>query len=387
LVRRLAAQREVKPSFERAAANGGATRSWRHSLDARRVPRTARTTDKLVLLGTAGGSNPKATRSGVSNAVFVNGAAYLVDCGEGANTQLFRAGGVTHRPPGRTDVALLRSVFITHLHSDHLIDYVNLFLGTWPHQRIDVFGPAPAGLPVPHYPPSEPAPPLLFPDDPTPGMRATTEYLLRAFAYNLNVRIADEGRPDITKHIRVHEIGHRRDGYEPAIDLGVSGNGSSAGAASPTMEPVVVYPTDDNGVTVSAVLVQHAPVFPAFAYRFDTPNGSIVFSGDTGACENLVRLARGADYLVHEVIDLEWIGARLRHLPNAEAVLNHLSIAHSTAEGVGRAATAAGVGTLVLTHLVPGDDELTVDEWEQRVRPHFGGNVVCGVDLDEFELA
>ncbi|MCC5348697.1 MBL fold metallo-hydrolase, partial [Staphylococcus aureus] len=69
------------------------------------------------------------------------------------------------------------------------------------------------------------------------------------------------------------------------------------------MKPVVFY--EDDRVKVSATLVQHAPVFPSFAFRFDTEDGSVVFSGDTGPSENLVRMARGADVLVHEVIATE----------------------------------------------------------------------------------
>jgi ribonuclease BN (tRNA processing enzyme) len=127
-------------------------------------------------------------------------------------------------------------------------------------------------------------------------------------------------------------------------------------------------------------------VFPAFGFRFDTPGGSVVFSGDTGPCDNVVRLARGADVLVHEVIDVSLLARRLERLPNFEAIRNHLASSHSTPEQVGQIATRAGVRTLVLSHLVPGDLDLTESDWEARVRPHFAGDVVCGVDLDEFAL-
>jgi ribonuclease BN (tRNA processing enzyme) len=135
---------------------------------------------------------------------------------------------------------------------------------------------------------------------------------------------------------------------------------------------------------VSAVLVQHAPVFPAFGFRFDTPSGSVVFSGDTGECENVARLASGADLLVHEVIDIDRLAARLSTLPNGEAVRNHLASSHSSPEQVGAVATKAGVRQVALTHLVPGDFEVPEDEWEARVRATFDGEVLCGVDLDEF---
>jgi ribonuclease BN (tRNA processing enzyme) len=357
---------------------------WRAVLAKRRQPHRTDAAHRLVLLGTAGGSNPKATRAGYANAVVVGDTAYLVDCGEGAHRQLWRA-GLTLNPNLGEARPLVRALFVTHLHADHLMDLANLLLGSWPPHAIGVYGPGPAGLPIPVFPAGEERP-LVFPDAPTPGIRATVDHLLRAYAYNINLRIADEGRRSVTDSVRIHEIGVIRDGEAPDIDLGCAGDGSSGASAAPDMDPVIVYPEDDRGVTVTAVLVQHAPVFPAFGFRFDTPHGSVVFSGDTGPCGNVVRLARCADVLVHEVIAVELLAQRLRRLPNFEAIRNHLASSHSTPEQVGRIATEARVGTLVLSHLVPGDVDLTEAEWEARVRPHFGGEIVCGVDLDEFAL-
>ena len=155
---------------------------------------------------------------------------------------------------------------------------------------------------------------------------------------------------------------------------------------APPMDPVVIYPQDDRGVSVTAALVQHAPVFPALGFRFDTPHGSVAFSGDTGPCENVVRLAADADILVHEVIDVDRLTERLAHLPNYAALRNHLAAAHSSPEQVGDIATRARVRTLVLSHLVPGDGDPSDEEWVARVRPHFDGEIVCGVDLDELTL-
>ncbi len=337
-----------------------------------------------MLLGTAGGAYAKATRAGYANAVVVGDAAYLVDCGEGAHMQMWRA-GLTLNQSSRSARPLVSTIFVTHLHADHIMDLANLFMGSWPTHPLDLYGPAPAGLPIPVFPPDA-IRPLAYPDAPTPGLRSTFDLLMGAFAYNINLRIADEGRKNLLDTIRVHEMGVRRDGYAPDIDLGCTGDGSSEASASPPMEPVVIYPEDDNGVTVSAVLVQHAPVFPAFGYRFDTPHGSVAFSGDTGACDNVARLARGADVLVHEVIDLGQMSERLRSVPNYESVLNHLASSHSSPEQVGANAKRAGVKTLVLSHLVPGDADLHEEEWEERVRTHFDGEIVCGVDLDEFAL-
>jgi ribonuclease BN (tRNA processing enzyme) len=317
--------------------------------------------DRLVLFGTAGGSNPKATRAGYANAIVVGDAAYLVDCGEGVHRQLWRA-GLTANPNYDARRPVVGAIFLTHLHADHIMDLANIFLGSWPPRPIDVYGPASAHTRRDGTP-ADLVHPVVFPDEPAPGLAATMDHLLRAFAYNINVRIADEGRSNVTESIRVHELG----------DIGP--------------EPVVVYPEDERGVRVTAALVEHTPVFPAFGFRFDTPSGSVAFSGDTGPCDAVVRLAQGADILVHEVIDVDRLTARLTRLPNYEAIRDHLSRSHSAPEDVGTIATRAGVGTLVLSHLVPGDDEISAADWEARVRPTFAGRIVCGTDLDVFPVA
>ena len=352
----------------------------------RRAPRRVSAANRLVLLGTAGGSNPKATRAGFANAVVVGDTAYLLDCGEGVHAQAWRAGIGMNRQRLPVGGARIDAIFFTHLHSDHVIDFANLVLGFWPTHRLRLIGPGPAGLPITAYPPGHDAP-LVFADDPTPGLRQMVEYVMRAFAYNINVRMADEGRHDVTQLLEIHEIGIARAGANPDIDLAVEASGASPEATAPPMEPVEVYPLDENGVRVTAILVQHAPVFPALAYRFDTPTGSVVFSGDTGPCDNVVTLATGADVLVHEVIDLDFVARRVANMPNRDALVSHLAGSHTAPEEAGIIADRAGVTTLVLSHLVPGDDEFSENDWEERARPHFGGEVVCGVDLDQFALA
>ncbi|HTN79419.1 MAG TPA: MBL fold metallo-hydrolase [Acidimicrobiales bacterium] len=358
--------------------------AWHDALRQRRAPLVTDTDARAVLLGTAGGSNPKSTRCGYSNAVVVGDAAYIVDCGEGAHRQMWRA-GIGMNPNFDRTRPQAQAIFLTHLHGDHIVDLPNFFMGSWPLHPVDVCGPSPVGLPIPAFPPDLEEP-LVFPDEPAPGTRAVLDHMLRAFAYNINVRIQDEGRKNPMPSIRVHEIGVRRDGYEPDIDLGVVADPYSEKAAAPEMDPVVIRPQDDNGVTVSAILVQHAPVFPALGYRFDTPKGSVVFSGDTGECANVARLARDADVLVHEVIDIDRLAERIMRLPNGEQLRNHLASSHSSPEQVGTIATKAGVRRLALSHLVPGDFEVPDDEWIARVRTTFDGDIVVGVDLDELAL-
>ena len=139
---------------------------------------------------------------------------------------------------------------------------------------------------------------------------------------------------------------------------------------------------EDDRVRVSAALVQHAPVFPALAFRFDTEAGSIVFSGDTGPTENLIELAQGADILVHEVIAQEWVEELLPEprTPAQEGAYQHLINAHTTIQEVGPIAEEAGVRTLVLNHLTPGN--WPVHGWRLAGR-RFSGRLTIGQDLDQ----
>lgn len=357
-------------------------------LRALRPPRRVEDGTRLVLLGTGGGGAPKATRCGFANAVVVDDVAYLVDCGEGVHTQLHRAGLIATRRFGG-DRPVVEAIFLTHLHVDHVIDLANIFQGSWPSSGIDVYGPGPAGPPFTTY--DDPVHPLRFPEDPAPGVRRMIDHLNRALAMNINARHIAERRNDYIDHIRIHEIGLAGElsGHPDDIELPLAIAREAAHFEVPAVEPFVVREGDDRGVTVTATLVQHAPVFPALAYRFDTPAGSVVFSGDTGPCDNVVRLARGADVLVHEVIDLEALLARISAMPNFEQIRSQLSRSHTPYEAVGSIAARAGVGTLVLSHLVPGEGRHSPEEWEALVRdaaPEFTGEIVCGVDLDEFAL-
>jgi ribonuclease BN (tRNA processing enzyme) len=119
----------------------------------------------------------------------------------------------------------------------------------------------------------------------------------------------------------------------------------------PDMEPFEVHA--DDHVRVLATLVDHPPVFPAFAYRFESAHGSVVVSGDTTEHANVVRLAQGADVLVHEAIDID--PYLLRGLP--EAYVSHLTRSHTDLRGAGRVAAAAQVGRLVLSHLAGIEDD------------------------------
>ena len=323
---------------------------------------------KLVLLGTAGGPLPSPTRSGISQAVVAGDRVYVIDCGSGVTRQLRRA----------RLLSKLHAIFLTHLHSDHDCDYFNLFLLGWPilqrNPAVHAYGPGSAG-PMCALPADgdEPAIPLISPENPTPGLVDVTDLRIRAHAYDLNIRMRDSGRSDLTDLIVPHEL---------AVPEHL---GATALAVAPEMDPILVVEDDD--VRVTAALVDHAPVFPAFAFRFDTDAGSIVISGDTAPTANLVNLARGADILVHEVFDDSWFEEPDRDRSREAIQRNqHLVSSHTPLSQVGKVAAEAGARRLVLTHFIPGDDALPDEHWVDGASADYHGEIVVGRDLMELSL-
>ena len=139
---------------------------------------------------------------------------------------------------------------------------------------------------------------------------------------------------------------------------------------------------------MTAVLVDHHQVFPAFAYRFETKDGSVVFSGDTGPDTrgNLQRLANGTDILVHEVIDPAWVDLRFGDPEpgsRMEALKVHLIQSHTPAGEIGRIASECRAGILVLNHLVPGNTPVSNLE---AAGDGFDGNLIIGEDLMQIGL-
>ena len=181
--------------------------------------------------------------------------------------------------------------------------------------------------------------------------------ILAAYAYHLNVMPLDARMPDPGELVRAF------DATLPAR--------SEAGA----QVPVTVL--EDETVRVSAVAVMHGRAVPAFAYRFDTPHGSVVFSGDTTLNEDLIALAKHADILVHSVADLDYLA---RH-GFAGAALERMAALHTDVTQVGAVAERGGVGELILNHYLPAEPEsVSEGEWVQRARQGFGGKTTAGSD-------
>lgn len=273
----------------------------------------------VILLGTAGGPTPRGRRHAPAQVVLVDGAAYVFDCGNGVADQLARAG---------VPFSAIRAVFITHHHSDHNADVGNLLLLGWSGLAgtVQIYGP--------------------------PPLRSMLKQFLEMNRYDLDVRVEDEGRIPLEDLIEVHEI-------------------SSAGLVHA-----------DDLVRVSAALVDHPPVHPAFGYRIDAADRSVVFSGDTRPCDALIELARGSDVLVHEVLHEPGI-AHMERTHNGRRLRQHLLDSHTRVEEVGAVAARAGVPTLVLSHFTPSDDVVTDETWRRAAQKGFRGEVVVGRDLLE----
>ena len=277
-------------------------------------------TMEVVLLGT-GTPRPDPDRAGPSTAIVVTPAkggekVFLVDTGRAVIMRY----AALHLPP-----ADIRAVFLTHLHSDHISGLPDVFTTTWIFGRkepLELYGPE--------------------------GVKAMSRALLDFYAVDIPIR------RDLVE-------------YDPAAGAKINAH---------TVHEGVVYQDED--VKVTAFLVDHGPVKPAFGYMFEGGGRRIVISGDTTASDNLVKYAKGADVLVHEVYAP---GTFEEHNPPKVAV--NLNAYHTSADQVGEIAERAQPKLLVLTHIV-GADEQSLKKISERVSAHFKGKFVLGKDLMRF---
>jgi ribonuclease BN (tRNA processing enzyme) len=279
---------------------------------------------KLVLLGTGAGPVPGRTRQMTSHVMLSNGAAYVLDCGLGVIDQYARTG---------IPFPALRSIFITHHHADHNIEYGPLLIIGWiqgMHHDVRAFGP--------------------------PPLKQMTDDFMRAYKTTVDFWAEDYKMKPLV-----------------AVDVTeVSADG---------------LVTQDDNVKISAVIVQHPPVKPSLGYRFDFKDRSIAFSGDTAPCEAVAKMAKGADVLVHEAMYVPEVERYVRgQIANGRPVkledfIAHMKADHTPVEDVGRIAQEAGVKTLVLSHLTPVIDSITDDTWRAPAAKYFKGEIIVGKDL------
>ena len=286
---------------------------------------------KLIMLGTGGGPSMAGPRHETSNVIVCGEDSYVIDCGYGVTEQMARA---------KVPLSSIRDIFITHHHPDHNIELGTLIYFAWymgMTKPLDVY----AGPPV---------------------KKMIADYLAAE-------------KPDID--IWVKDIGHTP---MPPIRAHERVTGG--------------FVMSDKNVKVTCALVNHPPVFPAFAYRFDMADRSIVFSGDTSPVEAVAELAKGADILVHEALYMASINdgaapgtnapsslATPRQTIDPKKLREHLLKSHSPPDQVGRIAQEAGVKTLVLSHLVPAGPDMTDEMWRDAVGKTFKGEIIVAHDL------
>lgn len=304
---------------------------------------------RLILLGTYGG--PKATkfRSEPANLLVVDGKPYLIDAGPGVDRQIAWA-GFKH--------ADIRSIFITHHHIDHDAGLVPLISLIWFEKAWHNISTPPVQI---YGPPA-------------------TEFLTHTALDYLSVseRIFRAGVPQLPQAaamFQAHDID--RDGQFFADDK---------------VRVTAAENTHYHFKSSDAATGQDR----SYSYRFDTQQGSVVFTGDTGPSDAVIALARNADVLVSEVCDCaedpagQTASAKpgsLAPTPLAEAEIFHMIHEHVTPEDVGKIAAAAHVKTVVLTHFVPGEDSQTdMSAFTAGVKKYFSGTVIAGSDLFEYDL-
>ncbi len=282
-----------------------------------KAAKAART--KVVLLGT-GTPNANPDRSGPAVAIVVNDTPYLVDAGPG----IVRRAAAAYRAGVKgLAVKKLSWAFITHLHSDHTTGYPDLIFTPGVLGRTDtlhVFGP--------------------------PGLDDMTRHLLAAYAQDLQVRL---------------------EGLEPADPAGYL-------IETHEVQPGPIY--SDGQVRVIAFRVEHGSWPVALGYRFETPDGVIVVSGDTRFCPNLIRHSQGADILIHEVYSQAGFNSRPPDWQHYHAT------SHTSTIDLAEIANQVRPGKLILYHqLFWGATE---EELLSEIRSRYDGIVVSGNDLDVF---
>lgn len=286
---------------------------------------------KLTLLGT-GTPTPSLKRASSGYLIEVGSDVIVMDLGPGAYRRLLEKG---------TRVTSVSHAFFSHLHYDHCADMVPLVLQRWDQgadriPELRIFGPKPVARMVGQ----------LFGRD-------------GAFAPDLTARIEHQGSIDI--FVARGGVPPRRWPAPEVTEL-VAGE--------------KVMGADWELTVATASHVQ--PYLECFAYRIDSPAGSICYSGDSGGvAPGLVELARGADVLVH-----------MNHYFSGSEPTGIYRAVCGNHEDVAQVAAKAGVKTLVLTHFLEQIDQPGIRERILReIMKVYGGNVVWGEDLMEIPLS
>ncbi len=266
----------------------------------------------VILLGTGAGPVVNLEQFGASTLVEAGGERFLFDCGRGATMRLAQAG---------VPIGTISRLFLTHLHSDHLVQLPDLVLSGWAGGRrttpLEVWGPD--------------------------GTRSMMDHIQQAFAFDIHMR------RDVDEHL-------------PAAGIQVVSHDVTQG---------VVF--DEHGVKVTAFLVDHGPVQPALGYRIDYRGRSVALSGDTRVSENLIRFAQGVDVLIHEGIDPDALRNRPDH--PSPAVVDAIIAHHTTPEQAGDVFSRVKPRLAVYSH-APNSDRMI-----SQARKAYTGSLQGAEDL------
>jgi ribonuclease Z len=279
---------------------------------------SSRDTLRVILLGTGAGPRVDLQQFGAATLVEAGGERLLFDCGRGATLRLAQAGVPT---------GSIRRLFLTHLHSDHVIQIPDLLLTGWVGGGrtvpLEVWGPE--------------------------GTRDLMTHLEQAFAFDIHMR---------------------RDVDEKAPAQGIQ-------IVSRDITEGLVL--DQDGLKVTAFLVDHAPVGPALGYRVDYRGRSIVLSGDTRASENLIRFARGTDVLLHETLDAGTVRALF---PNDPGLAAGILAKHTTPEQAGAVFARVKPRLAVYTH-APSADRVIAETRKTYSGPLQGAEDMLAITIGE----
>jgi len=281
----------------------------------------------VALLGTKGGP---AIRPGssmpTSNLFCFDGRQIVVDCGLGVSR------GLVDQGMQLRDLSL---IFISHLHSDHYLELGPLIHTAWTaglKTPVDVYGPA--------------------------GLNAYWEAFLLSMKADIDLRIEDEGRPDLRDLVTLH-----------VLDAGTV--------------------LENEGLSISAIRTEHPPIVDCFALSFKTATTHVVFSSDTAPITALEDFARGADLLIHEAMLESALPALMARIGNSsDKLMAHWLRSHTFAHDAAKTATKAGVKHLALSHLIPSDDPSYSDkDWHEAVAQDWSGPLTIGHDGVRIELS
>lgn len=280
-------------------------------------------TTTVTLTGT-GVPIPSPGRAGPGTLVQYGDLSLQFDAGRATTLRLAEAGVQPHA---------LTALFLTHVHSDHVVDLPDLVMARWIERNLHLSPPLPVVA--------------------VDGLAARfVERMLDPYQDDLAIRTA-------------HEISAQH----PEVRLQTFG--------LPEGEPEIVWQAADDSVTVQAVAVRHQPVPEAVGFRVDTPDGAVVISGDTRVCDPIEHLCAGAQILVHEACRATALADAIRGTP-----LTRIFDYHADTVALGAMAERAGVPHVVLTHLIPapaGPDDEAAYVTDLR-DGGYTGTVSVGVD-------